>query len=155
MPSFSNIDVTIATNQYAKMYIDHLSQRENKAALGGDLPCGNVSEEYQLPRVKPLEIHGEKGHARAVIAFVFKQKHSAGQSDVHQPSGYSSQSPAGSKCIVGYPSKVVLSYCFLRVLLYLRVFCFLFQHLTKFSLETFSIAKYSFPKFQDMSSLGT
>lgn len=49
----------------------------------------------------------EKGHARAVTALVFKQKHWAGQPAVCQPSGYSSQSPAGSKCIVGYPSKVV------------------------------------------------
>lgn len=82
-------------------------QHENKAVLEGDLPRGNIPEKHQLPRVKTLEIHGEKGHARAVIALVFKQKRRAGQPAVRQPSGYSSQSPAGSKCIVGYPSKVV------------------------------------------------
>lgn len=75
--------------------------------LEGDLPCGNIPEKHQLPRVKTVAIHGEKGHARAVTALVFKQKRRAGQPAVRQPSGYSSQSPAGSKCIVGYPSKVV------------------------------------------------
>lgn len=75
--------------------------------LEADLPCGNVPEKQQLPRVKPLKIHGEKGQAGAVIAFVFKQTCRAGQPAVRQPSGYSSQSPAGSKCIVGYPAKVV------------------------------------------------
>lgn len=58
--------------------------------------------EYWLPKVKSLE-----SHARAIIAFAFKQKHKAGQPAVRQPSGYTSQSPAGSKCIVGYPSKLV------------------------------------------------
>lgn len=58
--------------------------------------------EYWLPQVKSLE-----SHSRAIIAFVFKQKRKAGQPAVRQPPGYTSQSPAGSKCIVGYPSKVV------------------------------------------------
>lgn len=85
-----------------------VSQYDDKAVLKGDhLPCGNVSEKHQFPRVRTLEIHGEKGQAQAVIALVFKQKRRAGQPAVHQPSGYSSQSPAGSKCIVGYHSKVV------------------------------------------------
>jgi len=53
------------------------------------------------------KIPGKPSHARAIIAFAFKQKHKAGQPAVRQPSGYTSQSPAGSKCIVGYPSKVV------------------------------------------------
>lgn len=70
--------------------------------LEGDLPCGNVPGKLQLLRVKTLKIHGGEGRARAAFALVFQQKCRAGQ-----PAGYSSQSPAASKCIVGYPSKLV------------------------------------------------
>lgn len=68
---------------------------------------GNGPDKHQIPRVKSLEIYREKGHAKTVIGLVFKQKCKAGQAAVRQPSGYTSRSPAGSKCIVRYPSKVV------------------------------------------------
>lgn len=102
----ADIPKSIPQNSYLWDSAD-VSWEKGKAGLEGALPHGNGPDKHQIPRVKSLEIYGEKGHAKTVIGLVFKQKCKAGQAAVRQPSGYTSRSPAGSKCIVRYPSKVV------------------------------------------------